>query len=144
MINLGLFPRCFVNRAPGSVWSGWLSLTYRRADRGVSDGVRSQLQRGSDRHAAVRLVLLAGSLRSLHVPHQRHLHGVLVERRAQQGHVVGDRSHPQEPGPVGRLETHATRLDLDSDDCCYLLRTAGRLSINWAAQLVAENQKVWQ
>jgi len=60
----------------------------RYTDRGLGGGVRCQLQRRSDCHSTVRLVVLAGRRRGHHVPNQRYLHGVRVECRPQQGQVV--------------------------------------------------------
>ena len=84
-------------------WQRRCCCVSRYVDRGLDGRVWRQLQRGSADDAAVRLVLLAGRVRGRHVPRQRHLHGVPVERRATQGHAVRDRTHPQAPGRVGRL-----------------------------------------
>ena len=85
------------------LWQRRCCCVSRYVDRGLDGRVWRQLQRGSADDAAVRLVLLAGRVRGRHVPRQRHLHGVPVERRATQGHAVRDRTHPQAPGRVGRL-----------------------------------------
>jgi len=89
---------------PGCPLNGCLSGCCSCADRGVGGGVRRQLQRGSADDAAVRLVVLARRLGRGYVPYQCHLHGVRVERGTQQGRAVGDRSHPQARGRIGRLD----------------------------------------
>ena len=78
---------------------------FRCVDNGVGVGVWRQLQRRTDQDAAVRLVVLAGRGRRYHVPTERHLHGVRVQRCRQQDQVVGGRTHPQAPGTVRCLAT---------------------------------------
>jgi len=79
----------------------------RCSDNGVRGSVWRQLQRGSVINPAVRLVLLARRSLCNHVPSERHLHGVCVERHAEQGQVIGSGAYPQTPG--GRVCCLVTR-----------------------------------